>query len=488
MLSLTYTLKQAASGRRRAVALVGDAGIGKTRIAQQLAKAATSSKFQVAWATCTSRNTRKTTWQTLIAQLLGVDPSKDGGEARRTIRERLRGLELLELEPALIDLIYDAPVDDMPGSEAPDRSIFSLAASLQDESSGSGVFGAARRFMESKDDSKGMSTGLFKRAGQRISLGESVVVFLSAFAQRTPSLLVIDDLQQENAQAINLLQRVLDEIKQAKLVVVVTYEPTLSVELDAQTLVVPDLSEEDTYQVALAILHSSELGPRLKRLLWERTSGRPLFIEALLRQLLQGGFIDQQEGYAELKADADVETLPDDVRELVISRLDSFSPQAQTVLRAASALTDDFPVDEIQAVSEIENVTQLQSIVVELTRTQMLEKVSENVYRFRHGLTQSVIYESLARAQRVKFHRLAVRYWREHKDVSYQPILLAYHLSKCGLLPEAIEVVTNAAEEAERGGNVERAVELYTHALTIMPDEHSIRAELERLTQLQEGQ
>jgi predicted ATPase len=470
------------------VALVGDAGIGKTRIAQQLAKAATSSKFQVAWATCTSRNTRKTTWQTLIAQLLGVDPSKDGGEARRTIRERLRGLELLELEPALIDLIYDAPVDDMPGSEAPDRSIFSVAASLQDESSSSGVFGAARRFMESKDESKGMSTGLFKRAGQRISLGESVVVFLSAFAQRTPCLLVIDDLQQENAQAINLLQRVLDEIKQAKLVVVVTYEPTLSVELDAQTLVVPDLSEEDTYQVALAILHSSELGPRLKQLLWERTSGRPLFIEALLRQLLQGGFIDQQEGYAELKAEADVETLPDDVRELVISRLDSFSPQAQMVLRAASALTDDFPVDEIQAVSEIENVTQLQSIVVELTRTQMLEKVSENVYRFRHGLTQSVIYESLARAQRVKFHRLAVRYWREHKAVRYQPILLAYHLSKCGLLPEAIEVVTNAAEEAERGGNVERAVELYTHALTIMPDEHSIRAELERLTQLQEGQ
>ena len=59
--------------------------------------------------------------------------------------------------------------------------------------------------------------------------------------------------------------------------------------------------------------------------------------------------------------------------------------------------------------------------------------------------------------------------------------MLAYHLIKCGLLPEAIEIVTTAAEEAEHNGDLDRAVELYTHALGIFPDEHSISAELERL-------
>ncbi len=481
MLSLTYTLKQASSGRRRAVALVGDAGIGKTRIAQQLAKAATSSKFQVAWATCTSRNGRKTTWATLISQLLGVEPGKDTPQARKSVRDGLRDLNRLDLEGVILDLLFDSPQED--GGISHDQSIF---AGKSDDKLTTSFFASPAH--EAKDDSKTSGSDLFKQVGQRMTIIEGIIEFLKAFTERTPTLLVIDDLQQENPQAIKGLQHILDEIKQAKLVIAVTYEPTLTVELDAQTQVVPDLSAEDTDQVALAILHASELGPNLKKLIWDRTSGRPLFIEALLRKLLQEGYLDQAEGVAELKPDANVEMLPDDVRELVISRLDSFSPEAQTILRAASALTEDFLIDELQVVAEAPNLPRLRSIVVDLTKGQMFEKINDDLFRFRHGLTQSIIYDSLARAQRLKLHRLAAGFWRDHHDISYQPVELAYHLVKCGLLPEAIEVVTRAAEDAEKSGNVDRAIELYTHALTIFPDEHSIGAQLERLNRLQEDQ
>lgn len=436
MLSLTYTLRQASSGKRRAVALVGDAGIGKTRIAQQLAKSATSSHFKVAWATCNSRSERKTTWATLIAQLIGVDTSQDTPEARETIHVRLQELALPDYEPSLIDLFYDAPFDD---------------------------------------------------SGERFLVSDAIIRFLMAYTEQTPTLLVIDDLHQENPQALAVLQHVLNEIKQARLVVIVACEPTLEIELDAQKMEVPDLSEEDTYQVAAAILHSSDLGSRLKSLLWERTSGRPLFIEALLRQLLQRGFINHAEGFAELAEGADVDALPDDVRELVISRVDGFSPEAQAVLRAASALGDDFSLDAVQAVAEIDNATRLLAILDELCGAQLIEQFGDTAYRFRHGLTQSVIYESLARAERLKLHRQAARYWREHREVSYQPVALAYHLVKCGLLPEAIEVITNAAEEAERSGSHERAIELYSRALEILPDERSIAAELQRLEAQRQG-
>ncbi|MFN8447900.1 MAG: hypothetical protein U0521_04760 [Anaerolineae bacterium] len=157
------------------------------------------------------------------------------------------------------------------------------------------------------------------------------------------------------------------------------------------------------------------MGPRLKRLVWDRTSGRPLFIEALLRELLQDGYVDQVEGYAELKSDAAVEALPDDVRELVISRLDSFSPENQTVLRAAAALTENFSVALLQSVAELDAAVDLRAVLDDLTRAQMLETASGDEYRFRHGLTQRVIYESLARAQRLKLHRLATRYWRAQR-------------------------------------------------------------------------
>jgi class 3 adenylate cyclase/type II secretory pathway predicted ATPase ExeA len=465
MLSLINTLKQALERKRRAIALVGDAGIGKTRIAQQLAMTAETSGYRVAWATCSSRSGRKTTWAALVAQLLNVDPAKDSSEARKTLRDRLRDLDLLDLEPTLADLIFDTAPDEGPDQSKPNRR----AVVIPDESLHVG--------------SASQSHSAPTRRMSRTML--ALVRFLNAYTEKTPTLLVIDDLQHENSQALALLKQVLDEITEAQLVILVTHEPTITPELDAQTLVVPDLTEEETYQVALAILHSSELGERLKRLLWERTSGRPLFIEALLRQLLQAGYLDQAQGYAELKQDADVETLPDDVRELVISRLDSFNPLTQSMLRAAAVLAEDITAEALLAVSECDNPGQLHSILVELTRAQVLEKLEGNFYRFRHGLTQRVIYESLSRAQRLKLHRIAVQYWREHRELAYQPIVLAYHLMKCGLLPEAIEVVTTAADSAEQSGDVDRAVELYTHALGMFPDERSIKAELERLLPLQ---
>ena len=200
--------------------------------------------------------------------------------------------------------------------------------------------------------------------------------------------------------------------------IVVTYEPTLSVELDAQTLVVPDLSEEDTYQVALAILHSSELGPRLKKILWERTSGRPLFIEALLRKLLQEGYIDQAEGYAELKSRCRCRNAARRRARTGDQPPGQLQPAGADSAARGGGAGGRFHGRRAEAVGEIDNRVQLRALLADLCKAQMLEQMSEDVYRFRHGLTQSVIYESLSRAQRLKLHRLAVRYWREHREVS----------------------------------------------------------------------
>ncbi len=485
LLSLMYALNQAKSGRRRSIALVGDAGVGKTRIAQQLAKSAETSGFRVAWSTCVSRNVRKTTWATVIAQLLQIDPSKDILEAHKRLREALRDLDLLDLETMIHDLIFGVHQDETLEAAAPaeDQNVFTVASSLTTDDPASGLFGVARRSLENKDKLKDSRSGLWKKAVQRVGLAEGIIRFLLTYTATYPTLVVIDDLQLENAQALLLTKQIVESLKQARLVVVCTHEPTITLDFEVQSMVVPDLNEDETYQIALAILHCSELDDRLKQLLWNRTSGRPLFIEALLRKLLQEGYIKRSQGYAELKPEADVETLPDDVRELVISRLDSFTPEGQTVLRAAAVAGQDFRLEMLQVLSEINDPANLRAIVVEFCRAQILEKISDDEYRFRHGLTQSVIYESLSRAQRLRLHRMAVKFWREHREVPYQPIVLAYHLMKCGLLPEAMEIVGTAAEAAEADGDLDRAVELYTHALTIFPDEHSIVVQLQRLQQ-----
>ena len=391
----------------------------------------------------------------------------------------------------MLDLIFDDMAleeTEEQNKSAVGRNIFAAAAEVDENQTSSGMFGVARRSVEKKEEGKGVSSGLFKKAGQRVGLADGVIRFLKVYTEKTPVLLVIDDLELENAQALGLLKQMLEAITEAQLVILVTYEPTLNPELDAQTLVVPDLNEEETYQVALAILHTSELDPKLKSLIWGRSAGVLSLLRRSCVSCSRKATSSRVEGYAELKQGADVETLPDDVREMVISRLDSFSPLTQTVLRAAAVLADDFSPEALQAVSEIENLSDLRSILDDLCKAQVLETVEGDSYRFRNGLTQGVIYESLSRAQRLKLHRMAVRYWRDHREFTYQPIVLAYHLIKCGLLPEAIEVVTSAAADAEQNGDIERAVELYTHAQGIFPDERSIKLELERLAQAQKDE
>ena len=210
MLSLTYTLKQAASGRRRAIALVGDAGIGKTRIAQQLAK----SRRQFAFSGGVG--------DLYVAQWSQNDLGNADRPAcrRRSVegyRQRRAKLSAIgcanstcsNWNPTLLDLIFDSPVDE-PTSDIPsgDRSIFAVATALEKDKGSSGVYGAARRHMEEKEDSKGASSGLFKRVGQRVTLVEGILQFLKGYTEKTPTLLVIDDLQQENSQAVMVLQQV----------------------------------------------------------------------------------------------------------------------------------------------------------------------------------------------------------------------------------------------------------------------------------------
>lgn len=493
MLSLNMTLKQASMGRRRAVALVGDAGIGKTSIAQQLASAAVNSGFRVAWATCQSRNTRRTTWAGLVAQLLDLNPA-DGSEAAAQLTQRLDGMKLSHLQPALSSLLFGiAPKRPQPAAkpdaEPPPKpdplgDLFKRVQQMsQQERQTSGVFGMAARGAQAQSASPLQTTGIWTKTEQRTSLSAALIQLLREYTRSQPTLLVIDDLHLENPQAYELLQRVLAQVTQAKLVVVVTYEPYKSIDLDIQTLVVPDLSRDETSLVAMAILHASELGGRLSSLLWERTSGRPLFIESLLRALLDGDLIEDVNGRAELKRDADVDALPENVRELVVSRIDRLEVRTRQVLTGAAVLGEDFSAEELSAVSA-EAVT---GALAELLNMQIISEPQPGIFRFRHGMTQAVIYETLSRAQRLKLHRAAVGYWREQTGERARPVTLAYHLLKCGLLPQAIEIVTAAAAQAEEDQDIDGAIELYTHAATIFPDEKDIHVQLERLRALQNG-
>jgi len=221
------------------------------------------------------------------------------------------------------------------------------------------------------------------------------------------------------------------------------------------------------------------IGTRLKTLLWDKTHGRPMYVEAFLRSLSANGCI--QDG--ELDPNADSDLLPDDLREAVMSRVDSLPIDAQIVLRAAAVLGDQFTPEALSVVSELHDEVQVREILHDLINARMIEHVDEWLYAFRQDLTRGAIYVSLARSLRIKLHRLAANYWRSHRTIKDHHSSLAFHLIKCGLLPQAIEVLSNAGEEAEKRGDLSAALSIYEDALQHLPNEKDIVARIEALRQ-----
>jgi predicted ATPase len=365
-------------------------------------------------------------------------------------------------------------------------NIFDLAQTKTDLSK-SGIFGIARDQIQAALDSaeRKEQRPFWQTVQKQTSLPDSIVQFLKKFSEQTPTLLIIDDLHHADANTLSIFNRVLEEISKARLVILVAYEP-----MDDQSLAirrkttVTDLDESETTQLALRVLKVSDMGSRLCSFIWERTKGRPLFIESLLGLLHRGGKIEIGGDCADLKGDTTVEMLPDNVRELIMSQIDRLTPDARELLQVASVWGDSFSADALISLAGNEDALRLETLLGEMIYEEIIEPLPDGAYRFRHGLAQATVYESLNRLQRQKLHRAAADLLQK-QGLSDQAVLkTAYHLVKGGMPLRGIEIVSSAADQAEQNRQIDRAIELYTHALEIFPHDESVRVQLDRLNKI----
>lgn len=421
---LSTALKDAAQkSRARHFALVGHHGVGKTRIAREVAHQAGAAHFRVAWVTCSHRGSYRTMFQALIGQLLNIKPD----DSAETLRERLHDFHLLDLEAGMRDLLLTE---------------------------------------------RGTETTLTINAFTAL-----LVRFFNTYVGQIPTLLVVDELQREHSVGLDILNKMLKSITRAQLVTLLLYEPPFAPALEVERHEIGDLNADELGRIAAAQLNVEKIGERLKALLWDKTHGRPMYAEEYVRMLAAHNCIDG----GELSANADTDLLPDSLRETVMSRIDALPADAQAVLRAAAVLGDHFTPEALNIVGEMGDEAQVRAILRQLSEAMLLKAVDDWVYAFRQELVRGAIYASLARSVRLKLHRLAVNYWKAHRAVKHHHRHLAFHLTKCGLLPQAIEVLTEAGDEAEKRGDVEGAEAIYRHALTILPDEKGIAARLEQV-------
>ncbi len=488
LLMLTYGLQQAKGPRRRqGFALVGEPGVGKTRMAKHVAAAADQARFKVAWANCQIRHGQaQGVWAAVIEQLLDLGQAKSEAARRRLLNTRLAELDLLALEPVFSDLVFGS-FEQVPQHVPVPEQLVSPAPP------------AARR-RSSKTDMKGLFDRLIEEpapeqpaaaAAQEapivdqlpqppVDLAGALVQFLSVYATRSATLLVFDDVHLAAPPVWDTLAHIVREITRARLAVLVTYQHVEGFSLDLpRTLTVTDLDSDESRQLMARVLNVRQVGSRLFDLVWSRTNGRPLFIESLLRLLEEEGHITRAGHEAELAGELPADTLPDNVRELVISQFDRLPGNERLVLQAASALGNGFTLPELAAVKPDQQPAHLEAALKHLIEVQVLDLHPDGSYRFRHGVTEAVLYETLNRHQRRALHRAAAAYWTGQPPSNAQMLTAAHHLIKAGASQEARRLILAAAE---RTPDPEHAREVYMLGLDLFPGDAALT---ERLAHLQ---
>lgn len=457
-----------ATDRHRAavVTLIGEAGVGKTRLAHEVAQLAEQQKAAtVVSGRCIPYGEANVWWPIAeaIRHAAGVGTDDPPDVARERITRAVA--EVVELDPddgevarlanGLFHLIgVDSPLRDIEPHRA------------------------------------------------REELTRSVGGFFEAVLEHRPLMLVISDLHWADAPVLELLASLLERLADRPFLLVATARPPfreawLPTDARHNTMVVnvDPLSREATGAL-LDVLLDGRLDPELREALLDRSGGNPFFLEELVALVDDGAGLDQLAAGAQ-----GTESLPETLRGLVAARLDGLSRSERRVLDDAAVYGRDGPVDALVLMAAadraglgVRDADEVRAAVDGLVDKEVLvlDESGAN-YSFRSDLVREVAYNMLTKGARAQRHWGIAQYlennFARYGDVS-SGILdgLAYHYGQAaslandlGGVPElpddlvgrAVRWLADAARRAEAADVHGRAERLFSHAVSLLPPEPS---------------
>lgn len=240
--------------------------------------------------------------------------------------------------------------------------------------------------------------------------------------QQGPLLLVVENLQWADAVSVEALQFIVDRLAGQPLMLVVTYRPPFDprglagARATHTALRLGPLSPEDSEALLGAWFgHPAGCPPHLRRLVLDRAGGHPLFLEEIVRSLIARGLLVREgEGWACVAEAAGVD-VPPTIQALLLARVDRLPAEVRRVLQEAAMLGLTFELPLLRRL--VDGAATLEAALEALQDADVLEEVpgpsdagpDRRIYRFRHALVQEVVYQSMLVRRRTESHARAGR-------------------------------------------------------------------------------
>ena len=298
--------------------------------------------------------------------------------------------------------------------------------------------------------------------GQRFRLFEAAGALLANASRSWPLVLLLEDLQWADKPTALMLTHVVRSIQTERVLIIGTYRDSELSEPLAMLLA--DLRRDRALeQLGLGSLDRGEVAAMIAawigrtppthyaHALHRETEGNPFFIEEVLRHLIEVGAADETEwgrmaSFTELG-------IPDGVREAIERRLAMLSPAARRTVTMAAAIGRSFPIELLEAVAELGPERLLEDLEEAAERRIVEEEAgAPGCYAFAHALIRETLYASLSGPRRVGLHRRIGAVLEERHTNDPEPPLgeLAYHFVAAAEPGRAAKAVDFSARAARR--------------------------------------
>ena len=312
-------------------------------------------------------------------------------------------------------------------------------------------------------------------AERRRAFEEALVALFTLSAKRQPRLVILEDWHWADVTSDAVLKHLAGLVPQYPIMIVLLCRPEYDLKWAAAGQVtqvaLKPLSVADTGALVCTALGVSTLPEALKTLIHQRTGGNPLFIEEVCHALVEERILTVQDNHATLTRGIETVQLPDTVQAVIRSRVDRLDKTTQEVLQLASVIGREFARALLEKIpTRAKHLGETLETLRAHDLIRQVRVVPEAEYVFKHVLTQIVVYETLLHIRRKALHELVGKaieeVYAERIEEHYES--LAYHYQRSDNAQKAIRYLELAGDKAKAQYVLQQTVKNYVQAIELI--------------------
>ncbi len=434
MAALMESFKRVQSGSGQLVGIVGEAGVGKTRLMLEFKNRLTPGSYTYLQGQCLHYGDSiiYLPIQDIIKSYFEIKEGDREFIIRKRIKEKVLGLDE-KLEYTI------PPFQELLSLKTDDADYLKLEPKVKRE----------RTFEAIRD--------LFIRE-----------------SQNRPLILVLEDLQWIDRTSEEFLDYLIEWLANARIMLILLYRTEYRHQWGSKTyysqIGLDQLGPESSVELVKAMLEGGQVVPELRELILSRSAGNPLFMEEFTHSLIENGSIEKKDQQYVLSRGISKIEVPDTIHGIIAARMDHLEENLKRTMQVASVIGREFAFRILQTIVQMR-----EDVKTNLLNLQGLEFIYEKSlfpeleYIFKHALTQEVAYNSLLQKRRKEIHekigQAIEQIYAERLEEFYE--ILAYHATAAGQKERALGYLIRASERTHRAASYREEATLLMRAITI---------------------